>query len=166
MALLRFLRLITSTVWVGGIAFFAFVLAPVAFHTLPTVREAGQIVGSCLRVFDLVALACGLILLITTAVAFARSTSNRRSLGLQGGVVALMTLATLFLHFGILPPMDADRAASGGDISSLPPTDPHRLHFDRLHARSEQVEGSVFLGGIALLILMAAASADRTATEA
>lgn len=151
---LRFLRLTAAVVWVGGIVFFAFVLAPVAFHTLPTVREAGLIVGACLRVFDIIALLCGVILLATTTFFYSRSTSGKRNLASQGALIALMTLATLYLHFGILPSMDADRVAAAGDITSLSATDPHRQHFDKLHALSEQVEGGVLLGGIALLVLM------------
>ena len=41
---LRALRLITIVIWVGGLIFFAFVLAPLAFHTLPSNHEAGLIV--------------------------------------------------------------------------------------------------------------------------
>lgn len=151
---LRFLRLACAAVWIGGIVFFAFVLAPVAFHTLPTVREAGLVVGNCLRVFDLVALLCGVTLLIATTFSYTRSSSGKHNLSFQGAVIALMTLATLYLHFGILPSMDADRETAAGDISSLSSTDPHRQHFDKLHSLSEQVEGGVLFAGIGLLILM------------
>lgn len=151
---LRFLRLLSAVVWIGGIVFFAFVLAPVAFHTLPTVHDAGLVVGACLRVFDFVALICGVTLLIATTVFYTRSNSEKRNLALQGAVVALMTLATLYLHFGILPSMESDRAAAAGDITSLAPTDLHRRHFDKLHSLSEQVEGGVLFAGVGLLILM------------
>ena len=39
--LMRFLQLLTMCCWVGGLVFFAFVLAPTAFHTLPTTHLAG-----------------------------------------------------------------------------------------------------------------------------
>ena len=67
---LRLLQLLSMVVWAGGLIFFAFVLAPTAFHTLPTVHLAGGIVGACLRVFDIVALVCGGIFLAVTALMF------------------------------------------------------------------------------------------------
>ena len=46
---LRLIQLLAIVVWVGGIAFFAFVLAPTAFSVLPSAHEAGLIVGATLR---------------------------------------------------------------------------------------------------------------------
>ena len=47
---LRALRLFAMVAWVGGLIFFAFVVAPVAFHSLPSTHEAGIVVGGTLRV--------------------------------------------------------------------------------------------------------------------
>ena len=44
---LRALRLLVMVAWVGGLAFFAFVVAPVAFHVLPGAHEAGLVVENC-----------------------------------------------------------------------------------------------------------------------
>lgn len=162
---LRFFRLLSAVVWIGGIVFFAFILAPVAFHTLPTVHEAGLIVGACLRVFDLVALSSGVLLLIATTLLYTSAKYGKRKLALQGAVIALMTLATLYLHFGILPSMESDRAAAAGDITSVAYGDPHRQHFDKLHALSEKVEGGVLFAGIALLIMMSVKPASERTTE-
>jgi uncharacterized membrane protein len=71
--LIRFLRLLSIVVWVGGIIFFAFVLAPVAFSVLPSQHLAGSVVGGSLRVLDLIGLVCGAIFWLTTAVLFRRS---------------------------------------------------------------------------------------------
>ena len=51
--------------------------------------------------------------------------------------------------------MDRDRTSVGGDVSSVPKDNPARLDFDRLHARSEQVEGFAILLGYAAVLLMA-----------
>ena len=43
------MRLLGMVAWVGGLIFFAFVVAPVAFHVLPSAHEAGLVVGGTLR---------------------------------------------------------------------------------------------------------------------
>ena len=42
MSILRFLMLLSLTVWLGGIIFFSFVVAPTAFSVLPTRHMAGS----------------------------------------------------------------------------------------------------------------------------
>ncbi|WP_433983104.1 DUF4149 domain-containing protein [Tunturiibacter empetritectus] len=54
--LLRALRLFAMVAWVGGLGFFAFVVAPVAFHSLPSAHEAGMVVGGTLRVLHWIGL--------------------------------------------------------------------------------------------------------------
>lgn len=152
---LHFLRLLTMTIWVGGLVFFAFVLAPAAFHTLPNVHEAGLIVGASLRMFDRVGLACGGVFLVGT---FAWSRRVRKA-GFRLPqtemlLAGAMLLLTSYLHWGILPAMDGDRERAGGDISSASKNDPARMHFDRLHARSERVEGGVLLIGLVVIYLL------------
>jgi hypothetical protein len=66
-----------------------------------------------------------------------------------------MLLATACLHAGILPAMEVDRAAAGGNIEAAPATDPAKIHFEGLHNRSEQIEGAVLLCGLAVIVLMA-----------
>ena len=156
-AIARLLQLLAMVVWVGGLIFFAFVLAPTAFHTLPTVHEAGLIVGATLRVFDLVGLVCGGLFLAATAALFVRATEarSRRRYEWEFLLCGLMLLGTAFIHWNILPAMDRDRDRAGGDINAAAQTDPARMHFDRLHARSEQIEGAVLLLGLGVVFLLA-----------
>jgi hypothetical protein len=64
--------------------------------------------------------------------------------------------ATLYVQQGIIPAMERDRAAAGGDIASVPVSNPSRIDFDRLHALSEKFEGLALLLGLAVVVLMAA----------
>jgi hypothetical protein len=66
----------------------------------------------------------------------------------------VMLIATAYIHFGILPPMEKDRSLAGGDINSVEVSNPVRVHFDKLHLRSERVEGAVLLIGLAVIFLM------------
>jgi uncharacterized membrane protein len=152
---LRFLQLLAMVVWVGGLVFFAFVLAPTAFATFPSVHEAGLIVGASLRVFDLVGIVCGVVFMIATGVLFARAPMRIRGrYEMQFLLAAVMVLATAYIHLNILPAMDRDRDRVAGDITSVPTTHPARVHFDTLHKRSERVEGAVLFIGLAVVFLM------------
>ena len=151
-AVFRLMQLLAIVVWVGGLIFFAFVLAPTAFHTLPSVHLAGAVVGASLRVFDVIALGCGVVFLAATGLIFRPEGPRMRGrFTLEFLLVGAMLVATAYIHWNILPAMDGDLATAGGDISTLAATSPAHLHFDRLHQRSERVEGGVLLLGLALV---------------
>lgn len=151
----RFVQLLSMTMWVGGLVFFAFVLAPTAFHTLPTIHEAGLIVGASLKVFDVLALGSGAMFLLATGVMFRSATMRIRGrYEMEFLLAGVMLLGTAYIQWNILPSMDADQALASGDIASMPATFPARIHFERLHVRSERVEGCVLLIGLGVLFLM------------
>jgi uncharacterized membrane protein len=151
----RILRLLSVVVWVGGLIFFAFILAPIAFQVLPSTHEAGLIVGATLRVLNELGYACGLLFLIATISPWLKSDArNRRLLTTQIAAVLLMIAAAMYVQVAIIPAMERDRIAAGGDIDAAPPTNPARLDFERLHPISEKVEGTALLLGLGVVILM------------
>ncbi len=151
----RLLQLLALIVWVGGLIFFAFILAPTAFRTLPSIREAGLVVGAALRVFDLVAVGCGVVFLAATALLFSRAPQSIRGrYEMEFLLAAIMLLATAYIHWNILPAMESDRRLAGGDITFVDASNPVHVHFDKLHARSERMEGGVLLLGLALVFLV------------
>lgn len=153
--MLRTLRLLSIVVWVGGILFFAFVVAPVSFSLLPSQHLAGIVVGGTLRVLDLMGLASGAIFCIATGILFRSSQPKaKRRHEIEFVLAASMLLATGYLHAGILPAMERDRADAGGNIETAPPIDPAKIHFERLHKRSEQLEGVVLFLGLGIVILI------------
>jgi uncharacterized membrane protein len=152
---LRVLRLLSIVVWVGGLVFFAFVLAPVAFHVLPTTHEAGTIVGATLGILNTIGNTCGLVFAVATFALSSRvSLQQRKLLRAQLFVVLLMVAATVYVQVEIVPAMDRDRVAAGGDIDAAPRDNPARLDFQRLHPLSEKVEGSALLLGLGLVVLL------------
>ena len=161
--LFRLLKLFAIVIWVGGLVFFAFVLAPTAFHTLPSIHLAGEVVGSSLKVFNVLALACGAVLLISTGVlSRSRGARQRKRLELEFLLAGAMLVGTAYIHWNIVPSMDADMAALGGDTSKADPANPAKLHFDKLHMLSERMEGGVMLVGFVVLFLM---SREGTSTD-
>jgi uncharacterized membrane protein len=153
--ILRMTQLLAMVVWAGGLIFFAFVLAPTAFHTLPSVPLAGAMVGASLRVFDIVALVCGGLFLAATAIMFRGAPMRIRGrYEMEFLLAGVMVLGTAYIQWNIMPAMDADMAQAGGDVSKADATNPAKIHFDKLHVRSERVEGVVMLLSLGVLFLM------------
>ncbi len=153
-SLLRLLQLLAIVMWVGGLLFFAFLLAPTAFHVLP-VHEAGMVVGAVLRRFHPVGIVCGGVFLLVTAVLFRRAPMRIRGrYEMELLLVGAMILLTAYLQGKVLPTMERDQVRAGGDVNAAAMSDPARMDFDRLHKRSEQVEAVVLLMGLGVVFLL------------
>ena len=72
-----------------------------------------------------------------------------------------MIFATAVVQRGIVPAMERDRIAAGGDINTAPADSFRRQDFDRLHSASEKVEGAVLLLGLVTIVLMSAERAPQ-----
>jgi len=152
-ASLRVVRLLAIVVWVGGLVFFAFVVAPVSFHVLPSTHLAGTVVAGTLGALNEIGLVCGFVLIGTAAWSFNATKTARRALA-QLLCVAGMMAATMFVQWSIVPRMERDRIAAGGDVDAAPANNPARLDFERLHPLSEKVEGTALLLGLVVAVLM------------
>ncbi len=153
--LLRFTQLITITIWVGGLIFFAFVLAPTAFGVLPSIHLAGLVVGASLKLLDTIGLVCGALFLAATALLFKFAPHRIKGrYELEFLLAGVMLLGTAYLTFNIIPAMDRDQLQAGGDINAVEKTNPARVHFEKFHARSEHVAGTVLFLGLGVLFLM------------
>ena len=153
-AFLRILRLLAVVVWVGGLIFFAFVVAPVAFSVLPSTHIAGTVVAGTLGVLNWIALACGLVFLGTAPFLWARSTHARRLISAQLWLVLAMIAGSAIIQWRIVPAMERDRIAAGGDVDAAPKDNPARKDFERLHPLSEGVEGIVLFMGVGVVVLL------------
>ena len=152
MTFLRYLALLSLIVWLGGLIFFAFVLAPTVFSVLPTRHLAGAVVNRSLGVLHWMGIASGMVFLAASMLQ-ARM-GGTRVFGLRQIFVCLMLALTLASQFAIMPRM-ASLRASMGEIDSVPLTDPARIEFDRLHGWSTRLEGGVLLLGILVVYLTA-----------
>jgi len=158
MSFLRFLMLLSLVVWLGGLIFFAFVLAPTVFSPglLPTRHLAGSIVGRSLDLLHYIAIASGIVFLIASMLYSRMATGNARPLAARHLLIAVMLLLTVISQFAISPKMHALRAEVGV-IDNLPPDNPQRIEFDRLHGWSEKFEEAVLLLGLAAIYTTAQA---------
>ena len=152
---LRVVRLLTIVVWVGGLVFFAFVVAPVSFHVLPTTHEAGTVVAGTLGVLNRIGTICGVLFVAATGLLYAGKPRSQRGLGIAQALLAFaMILAMDYVQWSIVPKMEQDRIAAGGDVDAAAPDNPARLDFERLHPLSEKVEGAALFLGLGVVMLM------------
>src|ERR1700747_68143 len=154
MLLLRFLMLIALIVWIAGIIFFAFVLAPTLFGVLPTTKLAGDVVNATLTKLHWMGLVSGGVFLIASLLYNWQKYVQFRPFALNHVFVMLMLAFTMISQFGITPRMRELRADM--EISDLPISlSQQRAEFDRLHAWSTRFEGGVLLLGIGMVGLTA-----------
>jgi uncharacterized membrane protein len=156
MPFLRFLMLLSLVVWLGGLIFFAFVLAPTAFSPglLPTRHLAGSIVGRSLDRLHYIAIASGIVFLIASMFYNRMALGNARPLAARHILIVLMLMLTVISQFAISPKMHTIRAEAGvieGGIDNVPPDNPLRMEFDRLHMWSEKFEVAILLLGLVAL---------------
>jgi uncharacterized protein DUF4149 len=156
MSFLRYLMLLSLIVWIGGLIFFAFVVAPAAFAVLPTRHLAGNMVGRTLGILHWMGIFSGLIFLASSLLYSQLSRGTPHIFAGRNVLIVLMLLLTLVSQFGIIPRMDNLRA-SIGEIDSVPADNPARVQFDALHVWSTRVESGVFLLGLVAVYLTASA---------
>jgi uncharacterized membrane protein len=162
MSFLRYLMLLSLVAWIGGLMFFAFVLAPTVFApgVLPNTHLAGNIVGRALGKLHWIAIVSGIIFL-ATSLAYSYITEGIADIfAMRHILVGLMLALTLFSQFWIIPRMDTLRAQVA-DFSTVAIDNPLRMQFDALHVWSTRVEGAVLLLGLVLIYLTASALHQR-----
>jgi uncharacterized membrane protein len=157
MSFLRYLMFLSLIVWIGGLIFFAFVLAPTVFNIpeiLPNTHLAGTVVGRALSKLHWIGIISGLVFLVSSLVYSYISAGNVDAFAARNVLIGLMLTITLISQFGVVPRMDALRA-SLGEISSAPADNLARIQFDVLHAWSTRLESAVLLLGLVVVYLVA-----------
>jgi len=159
MSFLRYLMVLSLVVWIGGLIFFAFVLAPTAFtipDVLPSTHLAGNVVGRALSKLHWVAIVAGIVFLITSLLYSRLTEGYTHFLAMRHVLICLMLALTLFSQFWMIPRMDTLRS-SVSDFANVTLDNPARVQFDALHAWSTRVEGAVLLLGLVAVYLTASA---------
>jgi hypothetical protein len=154
MPLLRYLMLLSLIVWLGGLIFFSFVLAPTVFSVLPTRHLAGSVVSRSLTALHWIGIVSGIAFLITSMLYSHLHAGSAQPLAPRYILLYLMLGLTLISQFGITPRM-ATLRASMPETDSIVATDPVRVQFNALHAWSTRLEGGVLLLGLVVVYLIA-----------
>jgi hypothetical protein len=156
MSFIRFLMLLSLVVWVGGIIFFAFVLAPTVFHPgiLPARQFAGNVVNRSLGILHWMGLTCGIVFALTSMIKSRWTTGHAKPFAFRNLLIYAMIILTLIAMFGIASRMRVLRNDMVF-IDNVSQDDPRRVEFNRLHVWSTRVEGAVLVLGIALVFCTA-----------
>ena len=154
MSFLRYLMLLALIVWIGGLIFFSFVLAPTVFSVLPTHQLAGNVVSRSITALHWMGIISGVVFLVCSMISSRLSTGEAQPFATSHVLVYFMLAITAVSQFKLFPKMDALRT-SMGEIDKVPLNDPSRMLFDSLHVWSTRLEVGVFLLGLVLVYVVA-----------
>ena len=161
--LLRSLLYLSLVVWLGAEIFFP-IVAAITFQTLqPDTHKAGTIVGELLRILHGMGLVAGVVALAILALAPAWHIYKPRAVLAPMILLVVMIGGTAYSQYAIIPAMDRDLKAAGGAIDTGDITNPTTIHFNKLHGRSEFLEETILLLGLATVVLVA--WAENTASS-
>ncbi|MDE1155131.1 MAG: DUF4149 domain-containing protein [Acidobacteriaceae bacterium] len=159
--LFRIFRLLALSVWVGSIVFFIAGVTVVAFRTMPDAHHAGIIVRGTLLALHRIGLISGAVYLLFTLALLATQKDTHPARAVELALVVSMMALTAYSQFSVIPRMEADRIAVGGDIAKAEPEAPQVAHFNRLHGLSVKLEGAVLLEGLLLIVFAAVHGHDE-----
>jgi len=160
MSFLRFLMLLSLVAWIGGLMFFAFVLAPTALQVLPTTHLVGNVVGRALGKLHWIAIVSGIVFLASSLLYSRLTEGSAHPFAARNVLICMMLGLTLVSQFWIIPRMDTLRAQVS-DFAAVPLNNPLRVQFDALHVWSTRVEGAVLVLGLVAVYLTAGVFGKR-----
>ncbi len=146
--LLRTLLYFSLIVWIGAEIFFP-IVAAITFGTLvPDARiRRERSLASSMRILHGMGLVSGMVALAVLALAPAWAIYKPRAVLAPMTLLIVMIAGTAYSQYSIIPAMERDRIAAGGAIDTSDPSNPTTIHFNKLHRRSEHVEGVILLLG-------------------
>ena len=156
MLALRYAALLALGVWAGGLLALGLVAAPAAFDVLAArqVAEgrllAGAIFGETLRRFHQIGYLCGGVLILSLAARRILGPRPRRA-GVRVALASIMLAATMYSGLVVAGRIQSLQQHIGASPSSLPPEDPRRAEFGRLHATSTILLLVPILGSLLLI---------------
>ncbi|MCX7915807.1 MAG: DUF4149 domain-containing protein [Verrucomicrobiae bacterium] len=146
----KFLLLVTMSVWVGSIVFFSFVQAPTVFRTLEP-ESAARLQRATFPHYYLLGIVCAALGIVWVAALLAMG-----AVRLPAGVMCLLLLAaggaaSLWMRQGVAPQMARVRqervVAAAGSQEALV----LEREWKALHRLSVQVNAAVLLSGLVVL---------------
>ena len=141
--------------WVGASAGFAFVQAPIAFHTIEDRDLFAQLTERTLHRLSAatfaaegIASGCALLALVTQ--------SRGRTSAMARVVAGLAAIGAVAYHERVIfPSMTEAQRAMGGSFAGIADDDPKRVAYNDLHEQSTRVFGGALLAGLVQLLLAA-----------
>jgi hypothetical protein len=136
--MLSVIRLLALGLWVGAMAGFAFIFAPIAFRTIGPTPQFAAMIASTVGVLTTFGYACALIAALATLPALKAHPRH------SAAVLALLVLMTVFGFYethAIVPLMQSTTLQTPA--------------YDALHRRSSSVYSVILVSGIVAFIVSA-----------
>ncbi len=140
--------------WVGALAAFALLFAPIAFRIVPDMDVFATLIAQVLWALTILGFVCGVLAIVAAAIR-ARDDAMRPLALLRIVLLVLMLAASAFGALAIVPAMQSTAKTVNGPINSIPETDPRRMEYDAQHRESTVVYGFVLLLGLGAVALAA-----------
>ena len=147
----RMVRLVALAAWAGALFYFGFI-AKVAFQSFEP-AAAGTMVRGSLHALHHLGFYAGIIYLVFTVALLATQRDSHPARAIELVFINSMLALTAYSQLSIIPRMEADRIALGGDVTKASPQDSTYIHFERLHGLSVKLEGAVLVEAVILLVL-------------
>ena len=150
MVIVKFLHLMSLSIWVGSIVFFSFFAAPSIFKKLPR-EAAGDVVGDIFPKYRAIGYASSAVLLVTLAIMMNSEKDSQYS-----RPVLLVLMAAIGLYSGLVVGKQAASIKAGMKASAdAEKKETLRAEFRKVHAISSILNMSVLALGIAFIFLTA-----------
>lgn len=168
----RFVTILSLSLWVGGLAFFGIMAAPVLFRVTRqngVATLAPQMVGEMLTRFGVLTTICGFVLLLGWALDGALSRATKSRLWRAQGAISWLCLGfSLYLNSVLLPQTRREQAeilpliarAERGQTLS-PDETQKRAAFDAGHKKYQRLASLNIYLLLALLAIITARGATR-----
>ncbi|MGH7728839.1 MAG: DUF4149 domain-containing protein [Vulcanimicrobiaceae bacterium] len=147
--------------WLGSMAGFAFLFAPIAIKVVPRLDTFATLVERTLQALASFGYVCGAIAILCALVR-ASEPSQRVSTLVRVVLIALAFAGTAYETRTIIPTMSALAREIGGPIDSVPADDPRRVAYGRQHRNSTRAYGLSFICALGALALAAGTSPGGT----
>ena len=153
---LRFVYMLALVIWLGGMVVLGAVVAPSVFQVLQALQPAtgrelaGEVFGTALARFAYVSYAAAGLMILSLAI-MALLGPRPRPFLIRALVIGAMLAIALYAGRTVAGEIRTVQQEAGGLPSRLPPDDPRRVRFDRLHTLSERLMMINVIGALALL---------------
>lgn len=152
----RVVLLLSLALWSGGLATISFVVAPTAFQTAPSKKDAGTMVGATLRKFNKVEVGCGALALASALLLYVKRPEGTK----KGFLTAILVFVMLVISISLMAWIYPDAAVARAKLEHSPDDPIGKDYFALIHRISVILVSVNIFTGTGLLICLGLRKTD------